>query len=168
MTTQDRLEVIEATRDHAIGQWRGVALYVWRGATTVRAAGLLERVFDRVRELVPDGPGVVLGVVEAGAPPPPAEARTALAHTLGRGHGYVVASALIFEGDGFSASMVRAVATGLAMLARPGYPHQVFAEVGAGTAWLERELKRAGKPRYSAGELASVLHELRTAPHTSR
>lgn len=158
------LEILESTDDHAIAKWRSVGLYVWRGTTTVRAARELARTIGLAREADPRGPGVLLGVVEAGTPPPSSEARAALAESLESGAGYVRASALVFEGEGFQASMVRAVATGLALLARTDFPHQVFADVASASDWLERRTRAVGAPRYQAAELQAALRELRSAP----
>ncbi len=83
---------------------------------------------------------------------------------LKSGNGHVRASALVFEGEGFSASMVRAVATGLALLARTSFPHHVFADVTAAADWLAR--RQPDTPtRFGASELAGALGELRNAAH---
>src|SRR5688500_11290916 len=119
------LDVIEIAPEHAIGRWQSVMLYVWRGKTTLHGAELAERSLRKTRMVEPNGPGVLFGVVEAGTPPPEAEVRKVLAAILAAGSGYIRASALVFEGAGFQASMVRGVATALALIARPSYPHKV-------------------------------------------
>lgn len=167
MASDAELEILESTPDHAIGRWRSAGLYVWRGVTTVHGASVLQRAVARMREGDPTGPGVLLGVVEAGTPPPAADVRRALADFLAGAGGYVRVSALAFEGTGFQASMVRAVATGLALLGRPDYPHQVFASVEEGARWIERTLRLAGTPRYQAPELAAAIAQLRSAHRTS-
>lgn len=160
----DDLEVVETTRDHAIATWRTVTFYVWRAGATTRGAGLFRDTVGRIRAARPGGPGVLLGVVEAGTPPPDGPTRQALADGLSRGSGYVQASALVFEGDGFQASMARAVATGLALIARPAFPHQVFASVDAGSDWLEGRVRVGAAPAYAGKDLRSMLRAVRDAP----
>lgn len=159
------LQVVESTPDHAIAVWQNVLLYIWRRAATAAAAGKMQETIARMRRAEPGAAGVLLGVVEAGVPPPDAEAKAVLAETLKSGNGYLRASALVFEGQGFSASMVRAVATGLALLARTSFPHHVFADVTAGAAWLARHQPDAPALRFGASELAAALGELRDAAH---
>lgn len=55
MATNADLEVVESTVDHAIARYRSVVLYIWRGVTSVRAAGLLRQTMDRTRQLEAGG-----------------------------------------------------------------------------------------------------------------
>ena len=48
------------------------------------------------------------------------------------------------ESDGFRASAVRSVATGLAILARQPFPHRVFPSITTASDWLGKELRAAG------------------------
>lgn len=118
-----------------------------------------------VREQSGELPGVMLGVVEARTPPPDGETRKALAAALESGAGFVQASALAFEGEGFQAAMVRMVAAGLAMIARPPFPHQVFADVSSGAAWLEQRIEAVQPGACSAAALVEHMAALRRADH---
>lgn len=160
----DMLHIVQATSQHAIGHVSEVALYVWRSTTTLAAARALEQTV-RIVGTRAKGGGVLLGVVAAGVPPPEANVRKALADSLAAGAGFVRASALVFEGEGFRASMVRAVATGLSMLARLPYPHESFPSVTAAAKWLERHHDDSGAVICSAAALEAHMHALRTAPH---
>lgn len=121
-----KLEVVSAPRDHAVGRFGDVLLYVWRGETTrqavqvVRDTGLaLERELGRKF--------AVIGLVEPNTPLPSSDVRQYLSKVMSNDCGpYVRSSALVFEGDGFQASAVRSVAVGLSLLARQPYPHKVF------------------------------------------
>lgn len=158
------LEVVEATPDHALGRVGGAVLYIWRGVTTVRAANRLRQLSSEARADAGDDEGILLGVVTEGAPPPEADARGALAEVLSSGAGYFQVSALVCEGAGFHGSMVRAVATGLNLLARPPFPHRVFATVPSATEWLDERARAAGLTRYRASDVASQMEALRAAP----
>jgi hypothetical protein len=156
------LRVLEVSRDHAFGALPGVVFYVWRGATTVAAArGIMTHV-ARIHAEHPTIPCVLMGVVEAGTPPPDSDARKALGESMQKGSAHLRASALAFEGEGFQASMVRAVATGLSLLARTSYPHQVFAGVDQAAGWLSQQV-----PEHDAATLIAGLQQLRSAPHPS-
>jgi hypothetical protein len=92
-----------------------------------------------------------------------ADARTGLSELLRRGKPYIKCSSIIFTGEGFRASAVRAVVTSIAWLARSGFPHQVF-----GTASAAAEAQAAVfAPRDAAGpwaeRLAGVVAEARDA-----
>mgnify|MGYP000374441796 CR=1 FL=1 len=97
------------------------------------------------------------------APPPDAEARDALAEVLGGGAGFVDSSALVCEGSGFRASMVRGIATGLTLIARPPFPHKVFPDVAAAAGWLEARTRRPGSVPHRALDIVSQVAALRTA-----
>lgn len=163
MTTTTLLEIAETTPDHALGRCGGAVLYVWRGATTVPAARRLRRLVDEARAV--GEPGVLLGVVCEGASPPDSDARAALADVLAGGAGFVHSSALVCEGTGFRASMVRAVATGLNLLARPPFPHRVLGSVPTAAEWLERRGRAAGCALYRAEDIVAQVAALRAAAH---
>jgi hypothetical protein len=99
-------------------------------------------------------------VVAKEASPPSSEARTALSNVLRHGVDAVLASAVVMEGDGFRASMVRSVATGLAVVARQPFPHRVFARTADAAEWID--LRLGGSAQHaSAAEISVALEELR-------
>lgn len=153
------IEVISSASDHAFGRVGGALLYTWRGETLVSSADALGALVDAHHPLM------LFGVVEPGSPPPSNDARKALAALLQRGNGSVRASAVTFEGTGFQASMVRAIATGLALVGRPAYPHQVFATVPEACSWLGDRLGDAAKP-LTTSALAAAMTALRRTPAT--
>jgi hypothetical protein len=151
--------VLESAHDFAVGRWRRVALYHWRGETTVAAARLLQRAVSDLCTAPDDAPVLVFGLVSEGAPPPSTEVRGALADGMRAGSGRVRASAVVMEGRGFRASVGRGIATGLTLLARPSFPHRVHADVGEAAGWLA-----SLAPAYEAEDLAAALEALRRAP----
>jgi hypothetical protein len=162
----DQPKILDATPDHALGYAPGVVLYIWRGPTTVAATEILREAMGAVRHGSEGTPKLLLGVVEAGTPPPETVVRKALAEVLGLGNDFICASALAFEGQGFQASMVRAVATGLSLLARTTYPHQVFREVESASEWLAERSDAVSPGAHTPEALRARLAALRSAPHT--
>lgn len=154
----------QSTPDHAFGYVPGAVLYVWRGVITVEAVRSLAETMEVARGDSDGIPGLLLGVVEAGTPPPASDVRKAMAELLREGKGFVQASALAFEGEGFAASMVRAVATGLALLARQPFPHQVFATVSSAVESLEGSVAE-GSAGTRARPILAAMDALRDAPH---
>ncbi|GAB5545883.1 MAG: hypothetical protein SangKO_056430 [Sandaracinaceae bacterium] len=163
MSTNALLEIAETTPDHALGRCGGAVLYVWRDATTVRAARRLRQLIAEARGHAADGAGVLLGVVAEAAPPPGADARAALAEVLSGAAGFAHSSALVCEGSGFRASMVRGIVTGLNLIARPPFPHQVSANVPAAAQWLEARTRGLGLHAYRAEAIVSQVAALRAA-----
>ena len=130
-------EIVDASASHVMAWAPAAMLYVWRAEPTMAGVEAAAAAMDAARASTPGGDGVLLGLVEEGTPPPASDVRKALADVMSGGEGFYRASALVFEGTGFQASMVRMVATGLARLARQPFPHQVFADVPAATVWLQ-------------------------------
>ncbi|MEM7157468.1 MAG: hypothetical protein AAF799_31775 [Myxococcota bacterium] len=158
------LRIAEATVDHAFGHAPGLVLYVWRGVVQPSTVQRLIAMAPKARNGA-DGSAVgMLGIVTDDAPPPSAESRRALADMLVQVD-FLSASALTFESGGFQGAMVRAVATGLNLLARPPFPHKVFPTVFAATHWLQRELATVDAQTREARGCEALLQELRAAPH---
>lgn len=85
----------------------------------------------------------LLQVIGDRATPPDAATRAALAEMLKENEARLVASAVVFEGTGFRASVIRSIVIGISMLSRPKCPHTVFASVPEGVAWLSGHLGNA-------------------------
>lgn len=122
------------TADHAMSWTDSVALIVWRRRTTPEGVEAVTWVLDRAIA-ASRAAGVVI-VVEPDATPPDSSVRRALAEAFERSSSEIRGVAVIVEGGGFHASMVRGVVTGLALLARYPYPYRVFASANLGVSWL--------------------------------
>jgi hypothetical protein len=155
------LNAIEVTADHAFGQVGDLLLCVWRRQTTM--AGV-----ERMKAHVASAQSrerFLVSVVEPGAQLPAPEVRDALAALLRDGlAGRAVASALVFEGSGVQANLVRAAVMTLRLLARQRYPHRIFSTTEEALAWLDRTAVERGTGFQSAGEAGSALAVLRAMP----
>lgn len=153
-----RAEIRVATPDHVLATWKNVVILVWRKETTVEGSHAAKRVYDNLANECPGGV-FLCTIVEAKAPAPASDARKELANFLAGCSGKMIMSAVVHEGVGFTAAMVRSVVTGLALVAKLPYPHKVFATVAEGDAWF-----RANSPvarAWREGELGEVVKELR-------
>ena len=146
--------------NHRIGTSGSVFFVLWKGDVECRIA---ERVQVSLRAFAQSLEGrraALLTVVEHGAPLPSSDARTALANILRYNADEVLASAVVMEGDGFRASAVRSVATGLALVARQPFPHRVFPRTLDATEWLAQRL--SGEPgSATAVEISRAMDEIR-------
>ena len=78
-----------------------------------------------------DGSGELHGIV------PSAAARAELARTFEILGDTIACSALVFEGDGFRAAAVRAIATTISQVSRSPFPHRVFSSIEKAGEWME-------------------------------
>jgi hypothetical protein len=157
-------EIHVASADHIVATWRNVVLLIWRRETTVEGVSAARRIYDELAAVCPGGV-LLMTIVEEKAPAPSADARKDLARFLSNCSGRMILSAVVHEGAGFQAAMVRSVVTGLALVARLPYPHKVFATVAEAEAWF-----RASSPMARAwqeGVMVDVSNEVRQrAPRT--
>lgn len=149
----------EVTDDHIIMVWERSVCVVWKRATTLAGIEKLSSVYKEQAVRYPDGI-YLLTIVEPTAPLPPPEAREALAIFLRSGGGRTRLSAVVHEGNGFRAAAVRSVVTGLAMLVRLPYPHEIFATVDQAARWLANGKHKDVDAEYT---VLAVTHARRTA-----
>jgi hypothetical protein len=148
------------TETHAMGVHCNVAMALWRGETTLAGIHDLGKLLRAVRLRHPGGIGL-LQVVEPNAPPPDARARNAIASLLAGEREALSCSALVFEEAGFKMAAVRAIVSGITALARPGYPHVVFADVVKGVHWMHGLLPRSGGHPATPAGVGQALARLR-------
>ncbi|MEM7157031.1 MAG: hypothetical protein AAF799_29535 [Myxococcota bacterium] len=154
--------MLSATPDRAFATWRSVLFVAWRKETSVEA---VEEVGRHARELgraFPDGILLLINV-EDSAPPPSSKARGAMASML-KAATDVRAAAIVHQGQGFGASMVRMVVQSLNMIAKYPYPSRVFGTNRAGAGWLVEQVDAAGIPElFSKEELIAAIEEIKSA-----
>jgi hypothetical protein len=157
------MRILRSDQDHTAFTWGPILGVVWRHETTVDAARALAiDVGDFASEL-PERKGLLLTVVTPHASLPSGEARQALSGILRAGADTLICSAVVMEGDGFRASAVRSVATGLAFVARQPFPHRVFSNTDSAIAWFARELKTRSSISLDIGQLGRDVGTLRSS-----
>jgi hypothetical protein len=138
--------ILSSDVNHRTATWGPLFFVVWMGDVEVR---ITEQIQTRLRAhagTLPSGRTALFTVVEETAPLPSSERRTALSNILRYCTAEVFASAVVMEGDGFRASAVRSVATGLSLVARQPFPHRVFRRVQDGAQWICSCFGDAGGP----------------------
>jgi hypothetical protein len=125
--------LVHGDENYVLGYNGPLFAVIWRNLTTVAGARHLSSAFHEYAKAGRKH-GLVT-VIEADAPLPESDARDAIAEFLNGISEQCVVSAVIFEGAGFRSAAVRAVVTGLTMLARQAYPHRVFASLEEAAPW---------------------------------
>jgi hypothetical protein len=147
-----------------------VCVVVWRDETRVED---VRRVSDELYGLAmvhPEGVGLLQLIddrSESLSLSP--EARSAIASLLARGRPFIKCSTIVFGGEGFRASAVRAIVTGIAWLVRPGFPHQVFAKTAYAVGLQAAHLAPRGLEKTWSDQLVKTVEAARDltvpAPH---
>lgn len=150
-----KLDVRKATKDYALALYGPILIQLWQTGTPdegARAARVLA--LELSRSQFPEVGTIAIVPADAGLPS--ADARDSLAHLPGD-LGKATALALVREGDGFRASTIRAVLTGIMLVSRNNVPHQVFSATDSASSWLRERLEIPG----GAAGLALAIGELR-------
>jgi hypothetical protein len=147
-----------STRNYVIATWQSVMVLIFRVETTLQAVAESQRVFDALAEEHSSGV-FLLTIIEANALIPSVIARDAMAEFLRKAAGRMVLSAVVFEGTGFRATVVRSIVAGLAMLTNYPFPHKHFPRVDGAAHWFCTSSPLAHG--FTGRELTDVVKELR-------
>jgi hypothetical protein len=123
--------------DYVLASWMNVFCAAWLRETTKAGVEDLHR---RCQLFARKSANSVfyLAVVAEKAPPPDGPARAALSAFLQDGKSFLLAGAVLWDGVGVRAAMVRGVATGLVMLANPPFPFRVCSLESAASLFAEK------------------------------
>jgi len=152
----------DLTDDHMVLSWERCVGVVWKRETTVAGVAKTEKVFRELYQRHSSGL-YLMTIVEEGALMPNAEARETVAVFLRSVAGKLRMSAVVHEGSGFRAAAVRSVVTGLSMLVRLPYPHEIFATVEQAAKWLSTSKFKDVDADYT---VLAVSHARRTADNS--
>jgi hypothetical protein len=133
-----KLRVLDASDASAHGHLGDVMISVFRGVMTRSGLERIHQAAPSTAAQRPRGLGY-LCVIMDNIPPPDAATRGVFAAMMRDDKTYR-AGAIVAEGTGFHASIVRGVVTGLVLLARPRMPVDVIQGTRTGVAWLTRHL----------------------------
>jgi hypothetical protein len=130
-----------------------VCTAVWRSGSTVQWAGKPAAALAQVIRQAP-GRAAFLCVVEEGSTAPDEEARKASARMLEAENDKLRAVAVVIEGTGFAASIVRSAVSNIVWLARQRskVPVCYFETVEAGARWLTEHVH--------IGPLDAFIHDV--------
>jgi hypothetical protein len=120
-------KIISVEEYCVIVTWQNVAIIVWRYQTRTEDVRLASDALHMLSKDNPEGVGLVQIIDDRGEVVSlTADARAAISRLLDRGRQSIKCSTVVFAGEGFRASAVRAIVTGIAWLTRTGFPHEVF------------------------------------------
>jgi hypothetical protein len=152
--------MLHAERDYALATYGPLYIVIWRINTTTRAMVNVQAKLNDFARLRKNGIAL-LTIVEVDAPIPEGESREAVARFLRDSAWAIRCSAVVHEGAGFRASLVRAVVTGLTLAAHQPFPHKVFASVPLASAWLARSMHDNRVGSLSAQDLDAAIVRIR-------
>lgn len=135
-----------------------IAVLIWHTEATLEGAEAIERIFGKLRgQNFAEGLGF-LTIIESKADiRAPAAARQAVAQILRDYGGDIRAAAIVYEADGFKATIVRSAITAINLASRSRFPNRVFSNTRQALDWLVDELK---DPTLLA-QLHASVHQLR-------
>lgn len=111
------------TADYTFLSWNRCVCQVWHGAMSDHALKVFFK-FVAVTSTAQARDLVFLIVAEEQAPPPPAPLRAELARHLRETQHRILRSAVVHEGTGFGAAVVRSFATSISVLSLLGHAHE--------------------------------------------
>ena len=155
--------------DHCVATWKGILFQIWRRTTTGAAVGGVRSVLrEHGSELQ-----ATLVILEENAVPARKEVRSSLAELSRELAANGMCAALVFEGHGFEASLVRNVAIEFILLSRSRLRYEVFSTMNDAVAWLMRNRPKRDWLRELPGVTEALRREaaaraVRTAPAPPR
>lgn len=150
--------LIASDDDHAIGRCGNLLVVLWIRETRPES---VRRVGDALRSLSRER-GELVGLMQValpGAKGPESDAREALIELVRGGKGVIVASAVVYPGEGFLMAAARAFVSGVAMLARPGFPHMVFPSRSEASDWLSRLLPKSNGRAWTSRDVLGAIED---------
>lgn len=120
----DSARLVERHPEFSVGVWRNLLVPVWLSRTTVSAAQKAIAQSEKLIRAYPQGIAM-LTLIGNDAGKPDSAAVKLLAEHMSRIAGHIKHSAVVFEGVGFRAAFIRAINTGLTLLANHPYPHRM-------------------------------------------
>jgi hypothetical protein len=148
---------VERTLEHVFGSWRNLMVAYWIKQTNPAAVLRLNTALGRLGSEFESGIGLVQ-VIHEKAPAPDGISRSALQAMLRDKSDIIACSSVVSPGVGFRAASVRALITGLVMLARPKFPHVIHATIEDTARWHAEHLP--SRVAISAGEIHRAIRSL--------
>lgn len=137
------LRIAVANEGHVVAMWKRTVIEVWRGVPTIEGAeammGACEEVIARYGKET-----TFIAVLERTSPPPPEPVRKVLARWSSDIVPRMAVAALVSEGGGFRAALVRGVGVALTVLAPHKVPFKFCATIDDGIAQLSPFLGKSG------------------------
>jgi hypothetical protein len=162
----DPPRLVERHPDFALGEWGNLFVPIWLRRTHLFAA---QRAIAESGRMIRQYPGgiAMLTVVGPDAGPPDRAATALLAAHMKSIGAQVLYSAVVFEGVGFRAAFVRAVTTGLSLLANHPYPHRVC-DLALAAQGISVAVNKVSKTPITPAQIQSAVQLLRQQADSAR
>lgn len=145
----------ESTPVYTVATWGRLAILLWHRTPTVdgiaRTVAVMKDLASRRREGV-----ALLMTIPTGYGRPDVPTRDAMVNAMKEQVPGLRGRAIIYGGDGFIASVIRSVFSGLQMLASSPVPMRVFHNVEGAAPWLAWVLDA---PEYTEQTVSALLKE---------
>ncbi len=152
------VNLLAVDEDYAIARCGNLLVVLWIHETQPEA---VRRVGDVLRSIARER-GELVGLMQValpGAKGPEGDARDALIQLVRGGKGVIAASAVVYPGEGFLMAAARAFVSGVAMLARPGFPHMVFPTRVEASDWISRLLPKSGGRFWTSRDVVGAVED---------
>jgi hypothetical protein len=156
-----RMENAVETAGFALFTIEHCVVLIWKQPPVLAGIEECKRIFQLVRTRRPKEKFSYLAVVESRAGTNmPAEVREALSALLREYQSAIAGSAIVFEGTGFRASIVRSVVAAINLASRLEFASTVESDLGTAARWLVDRAKGA----LTSGDLIEVVRAFRSRP----
>jgi hypothetical protein len=156
-----RMENLVETDSFAVFSVDECVVLVWKQPPIMAAVDENRRLFQQLRTRHPQDKLSYLVVAETGVGiQMPSDVRAALAAMLREYQKAIVGSAIVFEGTGFRASIVRSVVAAINIASRLEFPSSVQSDLASAARWLVEK----GGLRMSAADLVDAVRAFRARP----
>lgn len=163
----NEIGIVRTNSDCAIGFTSGVAVAFWRLHTKAADVAELERAASQAHQ-TSGKPISLIQIVPTSAIAPDSHARAALAKMLTNLQGRVSRSAIVHEGEGFRAAMIRSIVTGVVALSNPGFPHRVFSTLAEAVTWVTQvDRLEAAKVNLAVAKVRAAVPSAAETPRPS-
>lgn len=156
-----RMENVIETAAFALFTVEHCVVLVWKQPPVVAGIDECRRVFELMRTRRPKDKFAYLAIVESRAGTNmPADVREALSKMLHEFQHAISGSAIVFEGTGFRASIVRSVVAAINLASRLAFSSTVESDLATAARWI---VERGGT-QVGAHELVDVVRGFRSRP----
>jgi hypothetical protein len=152
--------IVEVDANHGKATIGNMVLVVWTGTTTAQAYKHLVRLIQQLNAENREGIGI-LQTVELGAEPPDSTARKEFSGVMQECEHAVKHFSVVHEGSGFKAASVRAIMSGVYLLARPTFPHVVMSSLLDAAAWHAERQREIGRRDVRERDIIDTVQQLR-------
>lgn len=143
-----------------LSQYRNLSIMVWVGRADGAAIQRVRVLSHQLIAKYPDGHSNVT-IILNGCPPPTEEARVAFNYVFDGRISDLRCMAMVLEGEGFWASALRSMVTGVRNVTANTFTVKLFSELGQASEWLPAEHLAGTGVALTSAELLSALTEAR-------